>query len=167
MRKILTPSNPSGVGGGIQELVIINESALYKLAFRSTKPAADRFTNWVVYSVMPQIRKTGQYQTISQPVQNFCSNIESEQHYLAMVRECRLTFGEYHAIKLWMKLPLPPVSESSLPSYIQAMIWRDRQAEAKNISRNNKSQFNHSSIGNSESANRSQNAETTDIDDPF
>jgi len=47
--------------GGDQELVTINEAAVYKLAFRSNKPQADRFTNWVAGDVLPTIRKTGGY----------------------------------------------------------------------------------------------------------
>ena len=48
-------------GGGEQQLIIINEPALYKLAFRSSKPAAEEFTNWVASEVLPAIRKTGRY----------------------------------------------------------------------------------------------------------
>jgi prophage antirepressor-like protein len=43
------------------ELTCITEAALYKLAFRSNKPAADAFTNWVASEVLPSIHKTGQY----------------------------------------------------------------------------------------------------------
>ena len=49
--------------GGMQELQVVNEKGLYKLAFRSNKDAADRFTNWVVSEVLPSIRKTGSYST--------------------------------------------------------------------------------------------------------
>jgi prophage antirepressor-like protein len=45
-----------------QEFIVINESALYKLAFRSNKPEADKFVNWVVGEVLPAIRKTGKYE---------------------------------------------------------------------------------------------------------
>lgn len=48
-------------GGGLQTLKIINESALYKLAFRSNKPEADRFVNWIAGEVLPSIRRTGSY----------------------------------------------------------------------------------------------------------
>ena len=37
---------------------------MYKLAFRSNKPEADAFTNWVASEVLPSIRKTGKYETI-------------------------------------------------------------------------------------------------------
>lgn len=39
----------------------LTESGVYKLAFRSDKPEAERFTNWVTDTVLPQIRKTGGY----------------------------------------------------------------------------------------------------------
>lgn len=48
-------------GGGLQQLKVINEAALYKLAFRSNKPQADTFVNWVAGVVLPQILQTGQY----------------------------------------------------------------------------------------------------------
>ena len=60
MRSFRTPSSGNR-GGGIQQLSVINESALYKLAFRSNKPQADAFVNWVAGEVLPSIRRTGQY----------------------------------------------------------------------------------------------------------
>ena len=49
-------------GGGLQTLKVINEAALYKLAFRSSKPEADRFVNWVAGTLLPTLRKTGRYE---------------------------------------------------------------------------------------------------------
>lgn len=60
MRNFLTPCG-NYQGGGLQELRIINEAALYKLAFRSNKPNADRFVNWVAGEVLPSVRRTGSY----------------------------------------------------------------------------------------------------------
>ncbi len=53
--EIPTPSR------GIQKMVVITEGAVYKLAFRSSKPEAERFTDWIAGEVIPQIRKTGRY----------------------------------------------------------------------------------------------------------
>ncbi|TYT73147.1 BRO-N domain-containing protein [Desulfobotulus mexicanus] len=54
--------NQHGVyGEQDQEFVTINEPALYKLAFRSNKPAAEDFTNWVASEVLPAIRRTGRF----------------------------------------------------------------------------------------------------------
>ena len=47
---------------GEQRIRAINEPAVYKLAFRSNKPEADDFTNWVASEVLPAIRKTGKYE---------------------------------------------------------------------------------------------------------
>lgn len=47
--------------GRPQKTLFINESAVYKLAFRSHKPEAERFTDWIAGEVIPQIRKTGKY----------------------------------------------------------------------------------------------------------
>lgn len=44
---------------------LINESGVYALVFGSKLPAAKRFKRWVTSDVLPQIRKTGSYQTLS------------------------------------------------------------------------------------------------------
>lgn len=54
MRSHLTPS-------GKQRVRVVSEPAVYKLAFRSNKPEADAFTNWVASEVLPAIRKGGEY----------------------------------------------------------------------------------------------------------
>lgn len=46
---------------GAKDTTFINEAAVYKLAFRSNKEQAERFTEWVASEVLPQIRKTGEY----------------------------------------------------------------------------------------------------------
>lgn len=49
-------------------LTLINESGLYHACFRSSKPEAKKFRNWVTSEVLPQIRKTGSYSlTPAQP----------------------------------------------------------------------------------------------------
>jgi len=54
--------------GGTQEIQCISEMAVYKLAFRSNKPAAERFTDWVASDLLPTIRKTGRYSLNLTPV---------------------------------------------------------------------------------------------------
>lgn len=44
-----------------QGVAVINEAAVYKLAFRSRKPSAESFTDWVASDVLPSIRRTGAY----------------------------------------------------------------------------------------------------------
>jgi prophage antirepressor-like protein len=62
----LTTPSSGARGGGLQTLKVINEAAVYKLAFRSNKPEADRFVNWVTGTVLPSIRRTGSYSVSSE-----------------------------------------------------------------------------------------------------
>ena len=47
---------------GNQEMTYINEPNLYRLIIKSRMPEAEAFEEWVMEEVLPQIRKTGQYQ---------------------------------------------------------------------------------------------------------
>lgn len=47
--------------GGMQKMVIINESGLYSLIFGSKMEGAVRFKRWVTSEVLPTLRKTGSY----------------------------------------------------------------------------------------------------------
>lgn len=51
--------------GRTQNYLVVNESGLYSLIFRSNKPEAKKFRHWVTSDVLPQIRKTGFYGRIS------------------------------------------------------------------------------------------------------
>lgn len=52
---------PTLTTGGMQELLYINESNLYKAIFQSRKECAERFSDWVTSEVLPSIRKNGGY----------------------------------------------------------------------------------------------------------
>ncbi len=52
--------------GGVQKTWFINERAVYKIAFRSNKPEAEGFTNWVA-EVIETLRKTGKYEISRTP----------------------------------------------------------------------------------------------------
>ena len=45
--------------GGVQDLIVINESGLYSLILSSKLPGAKRFKRWVTSEVLPSIRKHG------------------------------------------------------------------------------------------------------------
>lgn len=47
--------------GGSQKLRVIGEADLYRLIFGSKLQSAEKFSDWVVEEVLPQIRKTGAY----------------------------------------------------------------------------------------------------------
>lgn len=45
----------------ITQLSLISEPGMYKLVFKSRKPEAEKFSDWVVSEVLPTIRKTWSY----------------------------------------------------------------------------------------------------------
>jgi prophage antirepressor-like protein len=51
---------------GNRSTTFISEAAVYKLAFRSSKEEAERFTDWIAEEVLPTLRKTGTYSLGSQ-----------------------------------------------------------------------------------------------------
>lgn len=62
------PSKFKGVSkmetpGGKQNVTIISEAGLYKLAFKSHAQNAERFTDYIASEVLPSIRKHGAYMT--------------------------------------------------------------------------------------------------------
>lgn len=73
--------------GGPQQATIINEAGLYKLAFTSRKPEAEGFTDFVAGTILPTIRKTGQYQ--AKPMTQ--AEILAAQAQLLVDQERRIT----------------------------------------------------------------------------
>lgn len=53
--------NETVTPGGIQNLIVINESGLYSLILTSKMPKAKAFKRWVTAEVLPAIRKDGMY----------------------------------------------------------------------------------------------------------
>ena len=52
---------PLQTAGGIQDVKVITESAVYDLIFDSRLESAKSFRRWVTTAVLPTIRKTGSY----------------------------------------------------------------------------------------------------------
>lgn len=72
---------------GMQSMIIISESGVYKLIVRSDKEKAVAFQNWLFGEVLPSIRKTGSYSV--QPVQDdFSSNpiVQQAQAFLELAK---------------------------------------------------------------------------------
>jgi anti-repressor protein len=74
--------------GRNQETLIVNESGLYKVIFRSDKPSAKPFTRWVTHEVLPQIRKHGAYVTSSK-IDEILNDPEAWIKLLTTVKEER------------------------------------------------------------------------------
>ena len=58
-----TQKNQYSVGANaLKDVIFITQPGVFKLAFRSNKEEADKFTNWVASEVLPAILKTGKYE---------------------------------------------------------------------------------------------------------
>ncbi|WP_343597670.1 BRO family protein [Acinetobacter sp.] len=68
--------------GGTQKLKFINEPNLYRIIFRSNKPEALNFQDWVFAEVLPTIRKTGSYsarQTAFDELNRLCMQANTQK----------------------------------------------------------------------------------------
>lgn len=59
--------------GGLQKIMVVNESGLYSLIISSKLPQAKQFKHWVTSEVLPSIRKHGAYAT-PQTIENIIDN---------------------------------------------------------------------------------------------
>ncbi len=81
--------NPKGThslctptASGNQFITFISEENLYRIVFRSTKPEAINFQNWVFAEVLPTIRKTGSYsarQTAYEELNRLCMQAKTQK----------------------------------------------------------------------------------------
>lgn len=84
-RQVVTGFNEADVsttdissGGQRRAFSIVNESGLYELIFQSRKPGAKAFRRWVTGTVLPAIRKTGSYSTVS-PAEQMALGLQAAQ----------------------------------------------------------------------------------------
>lgn len=103
-----------------RDMLIISESGLYNLIFRSRKPEAKKFRKWVTAEVLPSIRKTGMYVAPEMDCRapdgarndgdGFADLPDRTfQQWINLVRETRLLFGREAARRVWDQSPLPSV----------------------------------------------------------
>jgi len=113
-------------------LLLISEPWMYKLVFRSRKPEAEKFSDWVVSEVLPTIRKTWSYGTtksLSPMMMRFSINSKqnSSLGYWSMLNK----MVELFALPLehnWFELPdnvIPDISTGILFSKYIKNRWYD------------------------------------------
>ncbi|EBE4568702.1 hypothetical protein KG830_001708 [Salmonella enterica] len=108
--------------GGRQKLVYVNEPNLYRVIFRSNKPEAKQFQDWVFNDVLPTIRKTGRYQK-QPPSEPLNSNDMSNLKRLVWMMTGNMKFenawnaGVWYALRSATGRPSPqPFSVDDLPA---------------------------------------------------
>lgn len=102
--------------GGMQDMVVINESGLYSLILSSQLPTAKKFKHWVTSEVLPQIHHTGGYSSNTQQgmlaieAASFMltkAGIEGNQHVLALdkIYKRQVGFSMLEATGLVLEAP--------------------------------------------------------------
>lgn len=105
-----------GTPSGDQSMIVISEAGVYRLVFRSRKPEAERFKRWLAHEVLPQIRRTGQYQAQTATPSAPPAPVDEVTRKLAMITEARMTHGPAFAAALWRQLGLPEPGRLPPPS---------------------------------------------------
>lgn len=63
---------------GTKGIVLLKEAGLYKLSFKSEKPNAEDFTDWISEEVLPTIRKTGRFDVVENKINGIEDQKEKE-----------------------------------------------------------------------------------------
>ena len=86
--------------GGVQQMVLINESGLYSLILSSKLPQAKAFKRWVTSEVLPSIRRTGRYELPQQLPLLAELNAEAEDTLTAtqVAKTFNMTVYEFNAV---------------------------------------------------------------------
>lgn len=97
---------------GEKDAVFINEAGLYHLIFRSNKPKAKEFANWVCETVLPEIRKTGFFGVLEIKDQiNISKQIASLTEQITATKNAfqrRLLMDQLRRLCNLVSQPIPP-----------------------------------------------------------
>lgn len=95
--------------GQRREVTVINESGLYALIFGSKLESAKRFKHWVTSEVLPELRKTGQYQM---------PNLSKEMQAIVLL-DTRTVAMEKRMDKLEFDIPLYGSEADELSNHVK------------------------------------------------
>lgn len=123
-------------GEQTQELIIIAEPAVYKIAFRSDKPEAERFTDRVA-EIVTTIRKTGSYVAPqAQPADRYINlGTHPDVQYFVQQIERRFWFGGSATFAVFDRLrklggyKTAAYPESQIPRALEEIKRLDARAE--------------------------------------
>lgn len=102
--------------GREQRTVVISESGLYALIFKSRKAIAVQFRKWVTGEVLPALRRTGTYTipeadndeaAFAAPHLGTRDDRESIRVAVLMVREMKDLYGQAAGRQMWERLGFP------------------------------------------------------------
>lgn len=100
--------------GGMQKMVIINESGMYALILSSKLDSAKKFKKWVTSEVLPAIRKNGSY---TMPISTNDKIMLMAQGHMELQQEVDSIKKDMESLK--MDLPILPVEEDRITSAVK------------------------------------------------
>jgi prophage antirepressor-like protein len=108
---------------GLRDVIVISESGLYVLIFKSREDVAVRFRKWVTGEVLPSVRQTGGYISPSAIiVRKPCAewSFEEWRVKISIINMAHRTFTKATAAWIWEHegLPMPP--PNLLPAWWQS-----------------------------------------------
>jgi hypothetical protein len=121
-------THPMSTPGGIQDLTVVSEPGIYRLAMRSDLPAAEDFQDWIVDEVLPAIRKTGRYeqpddqpQPIASPLADHISGLDAAARagYLPRSEAKRTALQLLADAGLVQPPPAPPTPAESVLRWVR------------------------------------------------
>ena len=111
----------------------LTESGVYKLMFKSRKPEAEKFQDWVTDEVLPTIRKTGKYET-PKKAKEVKANLPSVNNAVKIIGQFMKQAGVGEDIQLLTVKGLYAKADIFLPIDIQAdKVYYDTRSIAKRL----------------------------------
>lgn len=114
--------NEMDTPSGKQNLLVINESGLYSLAFGSKLESAKRFKHWVTSEVLPTIRKAGSYNRQMTPKEVVRAQLEMmndhEERLETLENTMTVDYGQQQFLKgLVNRIVVEALGGKSAPAY--------------------------------------------------
>lgn len=102
-----------------RDVVFLSEPAVYRVLFRSNKPKADEFANWVCGTVLPAIRKHGAFGQITPAEEaRLTSSMLAITRQLEQSKDkfvTRVLLQRLQRISQMLHAPMPDISELGSP----------------------------------------------------
>ncbi len=139
-----------GTSSELRKGDFISEPMVYKLAFKANNEVAENFQDWLAVEVIPQIRKTGSYQSEQKAIEGLNSMVEDLKNPIEKNEEtieefksmCKISCSKKHNYTEYIKKRLGIVKANSEYEQVKARVflilniskWEDIDLEtSKNI----------------------------------
>lgn len=118
---------------GEQQMLVVNESGLYALIFKSRKLEAKKFKKWVTSEVLPTIRKTGRYGAPFSHQQADKDSFFNEMAFLRLYYAFDQNMGP--AALLWVLMQMGAASEWISPTVREIAAASGGRISKSNVTR--------------------------------